>query len=372
VLAVCAKEAAIVRRVFRLFAEGKSLKAIADTLKRDGIPAPCDRHGYAKKVGKGWGHPTIRAMLRNERYIGRVVWNRRKWERSPRTGKRVYRERPQEDHVARVMPELAIISPELWAAVQKRVSAARETHGRPAGGTKHPNMLSALLRCGECGASMVVVGARTKAGKRYPVFGCAAHRSKGGAVCPNSLTISEGKLTRALMDALYALLDGPGLKARFVDQFAKRLEARKPTADSERVALETEVAETDARIARLTEAFAKVGHSDALALRLRGEEARLKDLRHRLGNLAPAADTATALPEPDKIARYLERVEKLGLEAPAAAREALSTVLEAVHLHPVERNGKRVYEARTSLKIQGPVTLGGDRASEKVGCGGRI
>jgi hypothetical protein len=44
-----------------------------------------------------------------------------------------------------------------------------------------------LLECGVCGASMVVVGARKKNGRRYPVYGCAAHRSKGSAICSNAL-----------------------------------------------------------------------------------------------------------------------------------------------------------------------------------------
>jgi hypothetical protein len=38
---------------------------------------------------------------------------------------------------------------------------------------------------------VVVVGAKKKNGRRYPVFGCAAHRSKGSAICGNALTVSE-------------------------------------------------------------------------------------------------------------------------------------------------------------------------------------
>jgi site-specific DNA recombinase len=78
-------EARIVRRVFDAYANGKTLGAIAASLNHDQIPAPYDRD-YTKRAGKGWGPSTIRAMLRNERYIGRFGWNRRQWIRHPTTG----------------------------------------------------------------------------------------------------------------------------------------------------------------------------------------------------------------------------------------------------------------------------------------------
>jgi site-specific DNA recombinase len=67
-------EAAVVRRVFQLFVEGVSLKNLASLLNQDGITAPNDG-GRGNKLGRGWGHTTIRAMLSNERYLGRVTWN---------------------------------------------------------------------------------------------------------------------------------------------------------------------------------------------------------------------------------------------------------------------------------------------------------
>jgi hypothetical protein len=47
-----------------------------------------------------------------------------------------------------------------------------------------------------------------------------------------------------------------------------------------------------------------------------------------------------------------------------------SRALTPVMLHPVEKNGKRSYEARGTLKIEDPVSLEGDRVLDKVGCGG--
>ncbi|MGC3999593.1 MAG: recombinase family protein [Anaeromyxobacter sp.] len=365
-------QAAVVRRIFRLYAEGRSFAAVAALLNHEGIAAPYDTGGYSKRAGKGWGHTTIRAMLRNERYVGRFTWNRRKWTRSAKTGKRVCVLRPEDEHVVRTVPELAIIDPELWAAVQKRLATARRTRGRPAGASKYPNLLSGLLRCGVCGASMIVIGMRMIRDKRSPVFGCGAHKSKGSAVCSNSRTIVESRLVRLLIDNVLDTLEDPATRERYLAAFEAEVARYQPATDAERVGLEREIAETQGRIGRLTDALARVGFSDALGNQLRAEETRLNGRRQRLAALAPVVAAAIPRPDPEKLILYLRRVEKLALEAPAEARELLEGLIGPVVLVPVEKDGKRFYEARTALKLCGPVSEDGNRAAEKVGCGGRI
>ena len=74
--AIVAHEAAVVRRIFRDHATGISPLAIARAFNRDAIPGP---------AGGLWFDPSIRGrpgradgILRNELYIGRLVWNRRR------------------------------------------------------------------------------------------------------------------------------------------------------------------------------------------------------------------------------------------------------------------------------------------------------
>jgi hypothetical protein len=55
-----------------------------------------------------------------------------------------------------------------------------------------------------------------------------------------------------------------------------------------------------------------------------------------------------------------------------SARAALARVLAPVMLHPLEKDGKRSYEARGALKIEDPVSLSGSRVLEMVGCGGGV
>jgi hypothetical protein len=72
---------------------GKSPRAIATDLNRDGIPGP---------FGHTWGDTTIRGhacrgngVVNNELYAGVLVWNRQRFIKDPSTGKRVSRPNPE-------------------------------------------------------------------------------------------------------------------------------------------------------------------------------------------------------------------------------------------------------------------------------------
>ena len=82
-------EAAIVRRIFEMAAEGGSLKAVARTLNDERVQSPRPRAG---KRYATWCPTAIRAMLRRELYAGRVVWNRSRFVKAPGSNKRLRRE----------------------------------------------------------------------------------------------------------------------------------------------------------------------------------------------------------------------------------------------------------------------------------------
>src|SRR6476659_5839735 len=114
-------EAAVVRRIFADFAAGKSPRRIAAELNREGTPGP---------GGRPWGDTTIRGhalrgtgVLRNELYVGRLVWNRLRYTKDPSTGRRVSRINPCDDWVFRDVPELRILDDNLWNCAQTRLGA---------------------------------------------------------------------------------------------------------------------------------------------------------------------------------------------------------------------------------------------------------
>ena len=182
-------EATVVRRIFREFAAGKSPRAIATDLNRDGIPGP---------FGRTWGDTTIRGhacrgngVVNHELYAGVLVWNRQRFIKDPNTGKRVSRPNPEANWIRTEVPELRIVDDELWRRVKLRQAELAKqfeatTMGVRAARAERLNrlrrpafLLSGLLACGCCGGKYgIIVNDR---------YGCLGHFRKG--TCDNGRTV---------------------------------------------------------------------------------------------------------------------------------------------------------------------------------------
>jgi DNA invertase Pin-like site-specific DNA recombinase len=134
-------EAAVVRRIFKEFATGSSPRAIALRLNAERVPGP---HGEA------WGPSTIygnwrrgTGVLNNELYVGRLVWNRQRFEKDPSTGKRQARPNPPKDWIVQEVPELRIIEDALWNEVKARQKHIRHdlTHDHAGSAPSAPGAL---------------------------------------------------------------------------------------------------------------------------------------------------------------------------------------------------------------------------------------
>jgi site-specific DNA recombinase len=170
-LEVCEPEAIIVRRIFQLYANGMSLKAISKKLNADGITSPQPHKG---RISRSWCPSSIRTMLRNERYTGRVIWSRRHKVRDPKTGRRVYRTKEGDKPIEGAnQPELRILPDELWRAVEERRELVKRLYDdagkRPgllrSSAIRSPYLLSGLLKCAK------IIAGR---GRNHPhqTYGC--------------------------------------------------------------------------------------------------------------------------------------------------------------------------------------------------------
>lgn len=332
VWAIDEAEATIVRRIFRMHDEGaRSYRAIADELNREGVPPPRN-NGRGGKHGGGWTHTTVRAILGNAKYAGRWTWNATKWVRVPGKRARRQHERPAAEHVVREYPELAIIDAETWGRTRDRLARETRGSGRTVRAAQTVYLVSGLLRCGDCGGPMSVCGSKTKAGVRYVQFGCTAHSSRGGAICPNATTISERRITGALLAALREVLAGPDVAEAFARAFERRVAERSRATETS--GLERELREVETRIRNVTETLAKLGYSDALAEQLQLEETRLRALKKTRAAETRAA-APRALPDHAALGAALGRfVDLVASEAPERARAALARAMSPLTLTP--------------------------------------
>jgi hypothetical protein len=78
--------------------------------KRSNGPCAVIRKGNGR-LSLSWCVSSVRHILFNRRYAGKIVWNTRRKLRVPGTGKRVFRPRPESEWVTVDAPHLRIITP---------------------------------------------------------------------------------------------------------------------------------------------------------------------------------------------------------------------------------------------------------------------
>lgn len=169
----------VVRRVFEMAAHGIGQIRIAKILNEEGVPCPSeykrlmgDKYRNSKKLDATgyWTYPTIHKMLANEMYLGSMV--QRRSVRPTMHGKAVAA--PREDWAIVENTHEAIVSKELWDTVQAQLNK----HTRALDLNHNVGLFAGLIRCGDCGRSMV----KTKWDDRIH-YSCGSYRRYGAAIC---------------------------------------------------------------------------------------------------------------------------------------------------------------------------------------------
>ncbi|OIQ94282.1 recombinase [mine drainage metagenome] len=334
-------EAAIVRRIFREFAAGKSPKAIATDLNRDGIPGP---------FGHDWGHTTIRGhvnrgtgIVNNELYVGVLVWNRLKYMKNPTTGTRVPRINPQSEWIRTEVAGLRIIDDDLWQAVRGRqeqiakefenvTKGVRAAMAQKLNGLRRPAFLfSGLLTCGCCGGHYGIVTT-----DRY---GCLNRYRQG--TCDNGHTITRQKIEQRILSGLTEKLVSADAVAEAVRGYAEAINQqnreRRAQSDINRKALE----KIERGIAGIMAAIEDGMYQSEMKVRMEDLERQKTDILARMGEIP--ADVPDIHPNIAEL--YRSRVNHLTTaladpELRIEAAEAIRSLVGEVVLTPGEKRGE--------------------------------
>ncbi|MHC1723201.1 MAG: recombinase family protein [Aminipila sp.] len=168
-LEVVPEEAVTIRKIFELYSSGKGLKAITNQINHE---------GYKTKKGNMFGTGGVKDILMNPTYTGKIRYNvRENWGEKRRKG-------INKNPIIVDGEHEAIITIELWDKVQEMYKLKA---GKPKKTFESNYILTGLMKCPECGASMVAGRAKNKRKDgtyniiRYYV--CGNWRSKGTAAC---------------------------------------------------------------------------------------------------------------------------------------------------------------------------------------------
>ncbi len=319
-------EAAVVERIFREFVGGASPKQIAKRLNQDGIKGP---------FGAQWNPSTIHGngprgtgILNNELYVGRLIWNRLRYIKNPDTGRRVSRLNPRSEWITKEVPQLRIISDELWENTKRRQGATRRVLASTTSIVKarRPRYLfSGLTKCGVCGSGFVL-----KSRHRLSCFGAC---DKG--TCTNHLTIRRDEIEARVLHALQEKLLRRDLFEEFCHEFTREVNRLRMAASASTTATERELSRVQAEIGKLVQALKDGVPAGIVKEPLIALEAQQTELRARLDR----AIKPPPLLHPNMADLYREKVTQLarGLEheeSRTAAAEALRGLIDAIVLTP--------------------------------------
>lgn len=192
-LTIIPQEAALVQHIFTLYADGVGYTAIMNRI---------NQAGYTTKDGKAYSQNTVRSILNNVVYTGRV---------------RFYD--PEEQIEKIVLGEHEpIISLPLWEKVRSR---HQEISGRPKKRIGHEFILASLLRCPKCSSGMIgsYTTATRKNGsiKRYIYYICSEYHNKGKSSCkPNH--VQALAVEDEVLNYLKHLIQHPNIIRDIVDR----------------------------------------------------------------------------------------------------------------------------------------------------------
>ena len=347
------EHAAVVRRIFQMYADGSSPVSISKTLNAEGVPAP---QPPRNRPVRAWCPSSIHEMLRNERYRGVQVWNRTRKERNPETGRKTSRPRPQSEWMRVEVPHCRIVSDDLWHRVHQRIELVSKRFGNSRlGGMNRTErskryLFSGVLVCGECGARIVIVSGNGKRG--YVKYGCPSHRYRG--VCANGLTIRQDRLE----DQLLAALEERVLKSEILNhalrqfeiQLRRRLgEIQKQTSSPK--ALQKRYLELQAKAKRITRAIAEAGHSPSLLTALQMIESEIEHIDRQVVTSKPM-DVNTVLAEARKFATGRLMNLRTFLRANAeTAKPAIMKHIKQLVLTPRQTPTGPIYEVSGALEL---------------------
>ena len=277
--------------------------------------------------------------------------------KNPDTGKRVSRLNPEAEWMRKEVPELRIVSEELWADAKQRQNVGRQAiraAGNPGGARRPQYLFSGLTKCGVCGAGFIMTGKHR--------LGCFGARDQGR--CDNHLTIRRDAVEARVLKALQEKLLNQELFEESCDEFTREMNRLRMECRASLSSAKREVERIGTRIKKLLNLML----DDEIAVdegkvEIKTLDARRKELQAQL----ETADEPLPLLHPEMAELYRQKVTTLAQalerqETRTEAMEALRGLIDAIVLSPAE-DGLRI-ELKGNLAAMLGATVQSKRSPE--------
>ena len=255
--------AAVVRKIFRLFLEGKGIDTIARMMQEDGH-LNCTAYWQSKGIGRGgkkvqpnpykWKCSTISGILQRQEYCGDII-NFKTTSRSFKNRRRI--DNAPEDRVIFKDVHEPIISREDFEIVQKLAGNVKRRPPKPENGDK--NIFCDLLYCADCGKKLWYHTNTNNSNIHY--FSCSNYVKDYRGTCPTRHYIRVEGVEQVVLRELARLaayLEED--EEAFVELLAKKSEK---DAQMERKLLQNELQSSIARNEAVARLFEKLYEDNA-------------------------------------------------------------------------------------------------------------
>ena len=313
-------EAAAVRAMFSMYANGKSYGEIINWL---------NDNGYRTKRGRTFGKNSLHDLFHNRRYIGMSVGGKNYKQRNGRRNAHA----PDDENTIIVEGACpVIVEREVFDMVQKRMQENRKRAG--AFTARRRYVLSGYVFCDVCGAAMSGVANVDRNGNHRRYYRCGTATKGGKAACKNR-AINADDLEALVLEKINGLLYDDGLlellTERIIDEYGKLQKDHEASREFMQKNRDKARAELDRLYKKMRESDdwddlddAELKNAKAI---FRGAEKSLDEIRLR-----------GALPEvtPDQIKEYINTkyVAKLKNESTADYRTLLEHLVDSVRVGP--------------------------------------
>lgn len=226
--------AQVVKRIFRLASECVGYNKMAKTFREEKVLTPIayfnlNNPDYFKsdywRKEFDWHVTSIRAILNNEVYLGKLVYGKQR-SKSLKSKEKV--RNPKEDWIVVENCHEPIITQELWDTVHKILNAKH----RPAK-TGEVQMFAGLLYCSDCGHCLTYSQKQRKDGSYHGAYSCWMYKTHGKEYCASHYITFDTIYNLVLIDIQRNLFQYRKNANKF-----KSFLSRKYQSDSEKQAVQ--------------------------------------------------------------------------------------------------------------------------------------
>lgn len=281
------EQAPVITEIFERFLAGWGYKEIANHLNRPGGPSSPRHVDSTRNTARKWSKTTIRSMLENPVYTGRLFWNRLDF-RAVKQGEGPLVRRSPEEWIEASTQHEALISKEQFDQVQTEMNRrSRGTTSPLRRTTKRFYLLRGFIHCAT-GHNPLRMQGKSRKGNTY--YACGYRIDYGDkaaeALGHGKWQYVNEKVLVPVVDAFFATrIFGPQRLEHFQSQANGLSTAVQSQSDEKRHRLQKIVSDIDTRLDRQIAAIEAGVDPAVVAERIRQLESKREEAQDLLADL---------------------------------------------------------------------------------------